>query len=121
MRVLHAQHRVTPAAAFSICQCRVRSGCRRGGPRAQGKLRIGLAEQTVLTALAHATLLQRGGAAECGNKDGGLSGRLAGAEAAVKLAYSQCPSYDLLVPALLAHPVMARPAAARGTQTHTAP
>lgn len=84
---------------------------------AQGKLRIGLAEQTVLAALAQAVLLQRGGEQERSNRDGGLAGRLAAAEQAVKLAYSQCPSYDLLVPALLEHPVMARPlrpAAAEG-------
>ncbi|KFM24321.1 DNA ligase 1 [Auxenochlorella protothecoides] len=51
----------------------------------QGKLRIGLAEQTVLVALAHAAVLS------------------SEAARAVKLAYSQCPSYDDLVPALLAH------------------
>lgn len=72
----------------------------------QGKLRIGLAEQTVLVALAHATLLERGSERE--RQQDGIAGRLHAAEQAVKLAYSQCPSYELLVPALLAHPVMAR-------------
>ena len=64
----------------------------------QGKLRIGLAEQTVLTALAAAVELETGGAALDG---GALANRLERAAAAVKRAYSQCPSYDELVPALL--------------------
>ena len=72
----------------------------------QGKLRIGLAEQTVLVALAHATLLERGSERE--RAQDGIAARLHAAEQAVKLAYSQCPSYELLVPALLAHPVMVR-------------
>ncbi len=66
----------------------------------QGKLRIGLAEQTVLVALAHAVLLHRQG-----NKDSKLAGQLEEASQAVKYVYSQCPSYDQLVPALLNHPV----------------
>ena len=69
----------------------------------------------MLAALAQAVLLQRGSAAER-RHDNGLAGRLAAAEQAVKLAYSQCPSYDLLVPALLAHPVMARPQPVHETQ-----
>ena len=68
----------------------------------QGKLRIGLAEQTVLVALAHAVLLHRQGDKD---KDSKLAGQLEEASQAVKYVYSQCPSYDLLVPALLHHPV----------------
>ena len=68
----------------------------------QGKLRIGLAEQTVLVALAHAVLLQRQGDKD---KDGKLAGQLEEAAQAVKYVYSQCPSYDQLIPALLNHPV----------------
>ena len=68
----------------------------------QGKLRIGLAEQTVLVALAHAVLLHRQGDRD---KDGKLAGQLEEASQAVKYVYSQCPSYDQLVPALLNYPV----------------
>ncbi|DBB17196.1 hypothetical protein WJX82_005523 [Trebouxia sp. C0006] len=68
----------------------------------QGKLRIGLAEQTVLVALAHAVLLHRQGDKD---RDSKLAGQLEEASQAVKYVYSQCPSYDQLVPALLNHPV----------------
>ena len=68
----------------------------------QGKLRIGLAEQTVLVALAHAVLLQRQGDKD---KDGKLAGQLEEAAQAVKYVFSQCPSYDELIPALLNHPI----------------
>ncbi len=72
----------------------------------QGKLRIGLAEQTVLVALAHAVLLHRQGDKD---KDSKLAGQLEEASQAVKYVYSQCPSYDQLVPALLHHPVSVSP------------
>lgn len=75
----------------------------------QGKLRIGLAEQTVLVALAHAVLLQR----EVGNAkkaaDAGLANRLEEASQSVKQAYSQCPSYDDLIGTLLEHGLEVRP------------
>jgi len=64
----------------------------------QGKLRIGLAEQTVLTSLAHAALLDRDGA---GGED--LAERLEEAARTVKMVYSECPTYDEVVPALLEH------------------
>ena len=71
---------------------------------AQGKLRIGLAEQTVIVALAHAALLHRDGA------DGAeLAARLEQSTQAVKMAYSQCPSWDELLPALLTHGPAVRP------------
>ncbi|KAL3133936.1 hypothetical protein ABBQ32_008384 [Trebouxia sp. C0010 RCD-2024] len=67
----------------------------------QGKLRIGLAEQTVLVALAQAVLLHKQG-----DKDKGkLAGQLEESAQIVKYVYSQCPSYDQLVPALLNHPI----------------
>lgn len=71
----------------------------------QGKLRIGLAEQTVLVALAQAVLLWKLDTAEQGAKqDGGvLAGQLEQAARTVKMVYSQCPSYDVLLPALLEH------------------
>ncbi|CAG9463109.1 unnamed protein product [Pedinophyceae sp. YPF-701] len=67
----------------------------------QGKLRIGLAEQTVLVALAHAATMHH---LEAGGKKLSveeLAERLVAAEEQVKRSYSDCPSYDVLVPALL--------------------
>ncbi len=68
----------------------------------QGKLRIGLGDETVRVALAHAQSLHRHGA---DNADGKLANRLETAVQAVKQAYSQCPSYDALIPALLQYPI----------------
>eukprot|EP00775_Hariotina_reticulata_P004672 gene4672-4926_t len=68
----------------------------------QAKLRIGLAEQSVLVALAHAALLHKDGTSD---KDGRLAERLEQAAQDVKAAYSECPSYDALVPALLEYPL----------------
>ncbi|KAF8067164.1 lig1 [Scenedesmus sp. PABB004] len=73
----------------------------------QAKLRIGLAEQSVLVAIAHSVLLHKEGASD---KDGLLAERLEAAAQAVKAAYSECPSYDVLVPALLDHPLSELPA-----------
>ena len=56
----------------------------------------------MLAALAHAQLLHRHGA---GNAGGDLAGRLERGVQAVKQAYSQCPSWEELVPALLNHPI----------------
>ena len=77
----------------------------------QGKLRIGLAEQTVLVSLAHAVELsrQKKDADDIDNNSHSplttesLANRLEEAAQRVKTAYSRCPSYDELVPALLAH------------------
>lgn len=71
----------------------------------QGKLRIGLGAETVLVALAHAQMLHRHGSS---NSDGGLANRLEMAVQAVKQAYSQCPSYDALIPALIKYPIEVR-------------
>ncbi|CAK0786390.1 hypothetical protein CVIRNUC_009603 [Coccomyxa viridis] len=68
----------------------------------QGKLRIGLGEESVVSALAHAQLLHRGGSEDA---DGALANRLERAVQAVKQAVSQCPSYDVLIPALLKYPL----------------
>lgn len=51
--------------------------------------------------LAHAILLQR----EQPPNDASLAGLLENASQIVKTAYSQCPSYDVLVPALLQYPL----------------
>lgn len=66
----------------------------------QGKLRIGLQEQGLLTALAQAVYLQREGA-----KGTALAVHLEEAGQAVKQVYSECPSFDELVPALLSAPI----------------
>lgn len=68
----------------------------------QGKLRIGLAEQTVLVALAHATVLQKEGVS--GSSES-VASALETASQTVKQVYSECPSYEELIPALLEGPV----------------
>ena len=65
----------------------------------QGKLRIGLAEQTVLIALAHAKYYE-GATEEDGDEEGAKEARERAVEI-VKSVYSECPSYDLLIPVLL--------------------
>ena len=74
----------------------------------QGKLRIGLGEESVVSALAHAQLLHAEGGTDA---DSGLANRLERAVQAVKQAVSQCPSYDVLIPALLQFPLEVRPEA----------
>ncbi|KAL1738955.1 ATP-dependent DNA ligase, partial [Schizophyllum fasciatum] len=69
----------------------------------EGKLRIGNAERSVLVALAHAAVL-----AENAKRDRKLHGeklaaRLEESTNIVKAVYSELPSYDEVIPALLAH------------------
>ena len=64
----------------------------------QGKLRIGLAEQTVLVSIAHAILLQKGRILE---QDVDIASELEEGAKIVKSVYSECPSYEDLIPALL--------------------
>lgn len=59
----------------------------------------------MLVALSHAVLLHN---SQESAKSEDLANRLEKASQAVKLAYSQCPSYDKLVPALLQYPVEVR-------------
>ncbi|KAI9146124.1 hypothetical protein BKA69DRAFT_1153542 [Paraphysoderma sedebokerense] len=65
----------------------------------EGKLRIGLAEKTILVALSQAAVLSKNA------KKDGLEARLAQASEIIKSVYSELPSYDLIVPALLQHPI----------------
>ena len=77
----------------------------------QGKLRVGLAEQTVLTALAHALALSPPAATGCAPPSLGKLGAeglhevLARAETVLKDVYSQLPSYDVIVAEALVHPL----------------
>lgn len=64
----------------------------------QGKLRIGLAEQTILVSLAHAVQKRQSSGSE--------TTTTTTPEEAVKIlkqVYSECPSYDEIVPQLLQH------------------
>lgn len=68
----------------------------------QGKLRIGLAEQTVLVALSHALLLQHEhltGSVES------VAAALEKGARTMKRVYSECPSYDEIIPAALTCPL----------------
>lgn len=69
----------------------------------EGKLRIGLAEQTVLGSLAHATVYARH--AKEGKKANMSSERIAkeleDASRTLKTVFSECPNYDLVIPPLL--------------------
>jgi len=69
----------------------------------EGKLRIGLAEQTVLGSLAHATFYAKH--AKEGKKSTASSEKLAkeleDASRTLKTVFSECPNYDLVIPPLL--------------------
>ena len=70
----------------------------------QGKMRIGASEQTVLVALAHAFALSEAAAGGSSLPRGeALQELLAGAEAVVKQQFSELPSFELIIPALLEH------------------
>ncbi|KAL8914516.1 MAG: hypothetical protein Q9171_000869 [Xanthocarpia ochracea] len=66
----------------------------------EGKLRLGLAEKTVLVALAHAMVIH-----ETEKKGSKLpsSEQLAKGEAILKTVYSELPSYEVIIPAMLQH------------------
>ncbi|KAI9316532.1 ATP-dependent DNA ligase [Dichotomocladium elegans] len=65
----------------------------------EGKLRIGLAEQTVLTALAQAAVLSKKGHKHWSSAE--KEKRLTNAVETLKSVYNQLPNYDMIVPALL--------------------
>lgn len=67
----------------------------------EGKLRIGLAERTVIVGLAHSAVLSKLGKSKDKMSPDELSAKLESATAKVKTAYSEMPNYDRLVPALL--------------------
>jgi DNA ligase 1 len=66
----------------------------------EGKLRLGLAEKTVIVALAQAVVTH-----EASKKGGKLpsTDKLAEGEAALKTVYSELPSYEVIIPAMLEH------------------
>ncbi|KAH8696075.1 putative DNA ligase Cdc9 [Talaromyces proteolyticus] len=66
----------------------------------EGKLRLGLAEKTVLVALAHAVVAYE--AALNGDKAPSAD-RLADGEAVLKQTYSELPAYEVIIPAMLEH------------------
>ncbi|KAI9346977.1 ATP-dependent DNA ligase [Obelidium mucronatum] len=67
----------------------------------EGKLRIGLAEKTVLIAIAHAAILSN---PECKNwsKDK-LEKEFENGSSIIKQVYCELPNYDLIIPALAEH------------------
>ncbi|KAJ5369086.1 DNA ligase 1 [Penicillium cataractarum] len=66
----------------------------------EGKLRLGLAERTVLVALAQAIVTHE--AAVAGEK-APTPERLAEGESVLKSVYSELPSYEVIIPAMLEH------------------
>ncbi|KAL3488572.1 hypothetical protein BJX62DRAFT_227228 [Aspergillus germanicus] len=66
----------------------------------EGKLRLGLAEKTVLVALAQAVVAHE--AALKGEKTPSTE-KLAEGEAILKTVYSELPAYEVIIPALLEH------------------
>ncbi|KAF8846362.1 ATP-dependent DNA ligase [Paxillus ammoniavirescens] len=67
----------------------------------EGKLRIGNAERTVLVALAHAAVLAEKEASGKKWSTEKLTSRLEEAANIMKSVYSELPTYDLVIPALL--------------------
>ncbi|MCJ1358860.1 MAG: hypothetical protein MMC33_008860 [Icmadophila ericetorum] len=66
----------------------------------EGKLRLGLAEKTVLVALAHAMVIHE--TEKKGDKVPS-SEQLAKGESILKTVYSELPSYEVIIPAMLEH------------------
>ncbi|KAE8151143.1 DNA ligase [Aspergillus avenaceus] len=66
----------------------------------EGKLRLGLAEKTVLVALAQAVVTHE--AALRGEKAPSAE-KLAEGEAVLKTVYSELPAYEIIIPAMLEH------------------
>ncbi|KAL0084780.1 ATP-dependent DNA ligase [Phycomyces blakesleeanus] len=72
----------------------------------EGKLRIGLAEQTVLSALAQSIVLSKPGKLQTSKlSQEKIEQALADAAAIVKSVYNQLPCYDMIVPALLEYSI----------------
>ena len=69
----------------------------------EGKLRLGLAEKTVLVALAHAMVMHE--TAKKGNKVPSAE-KLAEGEAILKTVYSELPSYEVIVPVMVEHGIL---------------
>ncbi|KAG0178842.1 hypothetical protein DFQ29_002910 [Apophysomyces sp. BC1021] len=69
----------------------------------EGKLRIGLAEQTVLSALAHSVVLSKAETKKMSAQK--KEQELANAADLIKSVYNQLPSYDMILPALLTYPM----------------
>jgi len=68
----------------------------------EGKLRLGLAERTALVSLAHAVIAHE--ASVKGKTP--TTAEVEKAEAMLKTVYSELPSYDLIIPAMLEHGIM---------------
>lgn len=68
----------------------------------EGKLRLGLAEKTIIVALAHAMICHE---AEQKGKVPSTE-EMAKAEATLKTVYSELPSYDVVIPAMLEHGIL---------------
>ncbi|OAX42948.1 DNA ligase I [Rhizopogon vinicolor AM-OR11-026] len=68
----------------------------------EGKLRIGNAERTVLVALAHAAVLAKEQAGKRWSKEK-VASRLEEGANIMKAVYSELPTYDIVIPALLTH------------------
>ncbi|ETN39715.1 uncharacterized protein HMPREF1541_05941 [Cyphellophora europaea CBS 101466] len=66
----------------------------------EGKLRLGLAEKTVIVGLAQAVVTHE--TAQKGNKLPSTE-QLAKGESALKQVYSELPSYEVIIPAMLEH------------------
>ncbi|ORY47727.1 ATP-dependent DNA ligase [Rhizoclosmatium globosum] len=72
----------------------------------EGKLRIGLAEKTVLIAIAHAAILSNAAEVKTWSKDK-LEKELENGSAIIKQVYCELPNYDLIIPALAQHGIKA--------------
>lgn len=71
----------------------------------EGKLRLGLAEKTIIVALAHAMICHE---AEQKGKVPSTE-EMAKAEATLKTVYSELPSYDVIIPAMLENGILNLP------------
>ncbi|ORY15632.1 hypothetical protein BCR34DRAFT_622834 [Clohesyomyces aquaticus] len=72
----------------------------------EGKLRLGLAERTVLVALAQAMMFHE--MSENGSKVSSTTD-LAKAESTLKSVYSELPSYEVIIPEMLKHGILNLP------------